>query len=451
MARIGGNIYRQVIVGIEADGGRGFAPITQQLVSLLKPFAAVMVNSFPLPMHGGPRVKGVAVLELQQGSVSDLLAQPKPDYVKYWERNGQMAMCGWDDPLFVRDQWGLKRIGALEDWTTQVDTKVAIAIIDSGIMWQWDPTGNGRVVGVHEDLDERAAGPQFPSRFWRSGEYPPIDAKDEDYSGVADDFNGARLIEDDRDGAIGDENGHGTMLAGIMFATANNGRGLASPLTRYWPNIRMMPVKFFDADSRPTPPNAVAAIDYAVRNGARVINASWHVGPGNKGLGVVREAILRAQQHNVLVVAAAGNDGSENDRYPTYPANLSLEFDNVLTVHATDRRDHKASFSNYGRKSVHLGAPGVRIMTTGRYIARKPIYRAMSGTSASTAFATLAAALVIAAEEHRSGRRLKPKHVIKHLLRTADIIPELRACSTSGARLNMHRAVHTRVKRQGNA
>ncbi len=79
-------------------------------------------------------------------------------------------------------------------------------------------------------------------------------------------------------------------------------------------------------------------------------------------------------------------------------------------------------------------------MTTGRYVARTPICRAMSGTSA-----TLAAALVIAVEEHRTGRRLKSKHVIRHLLRTADVVPELGTCSKSGARLNMHRAVHSPV------
>jgi subtilisin family serine protease len=455
MSRSESNIRRQVIAGIELKAGKpghladfhsDMLAAGQQLVDALKPYSPRLINAFAFPpAEAGAPVNGVVVLQLGSGSAAELMAAEKPPGVRYWERNAPMALCGWNDPLFAADQWGLKRIGALDGWNTPVGSKVAIAIIDSGVMWRWDPTGTGRVVGVHEDLDGRMTGEQFPPRFWRSAEDPPMDGRDDDRSGAVDDFNGGRLIEMDRDGLIGDENGHGTMLAGVMFATPDNARGLASPLTRYWPNITMMPIKFFDADSRPTPDNAAMAIAYAVDQGARVINASWHVGPGQHGLKVMRDAVAHAREHKVLIAAAAGNDGSDNDEFPTYPANLCREFDNVLSVHATDRRDQKTSFSNYGRTTVHFGAPGLRIMTTGRYVANRPVYRAFSGTSASTAFGSLAAALVMAAEEARSGRLPTPREVIAHLLDTADRFPALRACSMSGKRLNLEHAVRTPV------
>jgi subtilisin family serine protease len=455
MARTGTDIHRQVIVGIEATAPEGpgpeaerrvLAPVAQQLMAYLQAFKVFTVNLFGMPSAEPGKAKGVVVLQIQDGSVSDLLAMEKPAYVKYWEPNGPMVLCAWDDEHFLNDQWGLRRIGTLETWNTMITTAVTVAIIDSGVMWRWDPDAD-KVVGVHQDLDERANGPQFPSRFWRSGENPPADGADEDASGADDDFNGARLIETDRDGLISDDNGHGTNLAGIIFASPGNHIGIASPIGPYWPNIRMMPIKFFDADSRPSPDNAAQAILYAVKNGARIVNASWHVGPGQEGLTVVTEAIAEAQAKGVLVVAAVGNDGSDNDEYPTYPANLSLAFDNVLAVHATNREDDKTSFSNFGKTSVHLGAPGVEIMTTARYLEDLNFaYQPVRGTSASAAFVSLAAALVIAVDKQRNpGRDLTPAQVIAHLTDTADTFPQLTICSISGGRLNLEKAVTTLV------
>jgi subtilisin family serine protease len=231
-----------------------------------------------------------------------------------------------------------------------------------------------------------------------------------------------------------------------MFATPDNNLGLASPLTQFWPGIKLMPVKFFGADTRPTPARAKQAIEYAVANGAQVINASWHVGPGQNGVAPVRLAVEAARLAGVLVVTAAGNDGSNNDKYPTYPANFSQTHTNVLSVHATNTRDYKPSFSNYGRNTVHLGAPGVRITTTARYLSKRPIYRSISGTSAAAAFTSLAAAMVIAIDKHRNPlRTLTPQQVINHLRTTADSVRQLSACSMTGRRLNLANAVKTPV------
>ncbi len=442
-------ISGQVVVGLKLGGSetslkeiRGeFQSTVNQLTNHLGSYKVSVLSRFitkPMPDLGWT---GTVVLQVNAKSSSQLLAHDKPPYVQYWERNTVLRICAWNDPMFNRGQWGLRRIGALEAWTTMVNTPVTVAIVDSGLMWRWSPAANTET-GSHEDLDGRAPGAAFPPRLWRSAEYPPMDGVDNDGNGAVDDFNGACFVGPP-DGQIGDQDGHGTLLAGIMFAETDNALGLSSPATSFWPGVNLMPVKFFDADRRPTPANAKQAIEYAVDNGARVVCCSWHVGPGDRGLNPLRNAIAYARSRGVLVVAAAGNDGANNDVYPTFPANLSTAFSNVLAVHATDRRDGKPSFSNYGRRSVQLGAPGVGITTTARYLSTLARYKEIDGTSASAAFASIAAALVLAIEFQRGGAYLTPAEVIQHLIDTADQAQGLRACSTSGRILNLANAVTT--------
>lgn len=451
-------VNRQVIIGLRMDPEppaamrARFDSFLQPFFSSGGPFAPFqleLVGALVTPAQGGQPGTGTAVLELHDGAVSAFLDMPMPKGVDYAERNSVLRLCAWDDPLFTarNGQWGLHKIGTLESWVTQVNAAVTIAVIDSGLMWRWSRAQN-KEIGAHEDLDGRAIGAPFPPRLWQNpGEPLPANDVDDDTNGYVDDFNGARIINGRNaspygDGQLGDEYGHGTLLAGLMFATPNNALGLASPLTGYWPNIKLMPVKFFEASTRPTPPNAEKAIKYAVDNGAKVINLSWHVAGISRSSGPVRNAIDYARNNNVLVVVAAGNDGSNNDKYPTWPANFSRTHDNVLAVHATNRRDHKPSFSNYGPNSVQLGAPGVRIETTRRYVGPKPTYGAISGTSASAAFASLTAAMVIARKIAMGGAPV-PVDVINHLKTTADVLPQLRRCSMTGARLNLDRAVTT--------
>lgn len=467
MPELRSDVLDQVIVGFgPLRDAKSFAAARAEVQSLLaaleeksraSKFEFAVLDYFVMPPTATIGWTATAVLEIQARSVTEFLTQDKPGFVAYWERNSVITPCAQpNDPQFARGQWGLQRIGSLESWATVVNSPVTVAIVDSGLMWRWDAGANG-VSGTHEDLDARPAPvppPPFPPSLWvNPGEAPPANGLDDDGDYFVDDFNGARVVGKAPagmygDGEIGDEQGHGTMLAGIMFATTNNGLGLASPLSPFWPGIKLMTLKFFDADTRPKPANAKQAIVYAVDRGARIINLSWHVGPGNSGLRPIQEAVDYARQAGALVVCAAGNDGSNNDRYPTYPANLGARpdgtvlYDNVIAVHATDRRDHKPSFSNYGPRTVHLGAPGVRIATTRRHVHATPSYGGMSGTSASAAFVSIAAAMVLAVETHRN-RALTPAELIRHLVATADVVPQLRRCSLSGARLNLANAINT--------
>jgi hypothetical protein len=141
-------------------------------------------------------------------------------------------------------------------------------------------------------------------------------------------------------------------------------------------------------------------------------------------------------------VVAAGNDGSDNKRYPAFPA--SFEFPNMIVVMATDRRDQKPSFSNYGA-NVDLAAPGVDIVTTSPYLCPPPArpsrlynsaYRSYSGTSPAAAHVSGAAALLLSIDN-----RWRPEEIRDHLIASADPVDDLRGICRAGGRLNFRRAV----------
>jgi len=104
----------------------------------------------------------------------------------------------------------------------------------------------------------------------------------------------------------------------------------------------------------------ISAIEYAISNGAKVINASFI--SGSYPNPAEYDAIAAANNAGVIFVAAAGNEGVNNDNTPSYPASYNLP--NIISVAATDQNDRRASFSNFGTSTVHVGAPGVYILST---------------------------------------------------------------------------------------
>lgn len=165
-----------------------------------------------------------------------------------------------------------------------------------------------------------------------------------------------------------DDLGHGTHCAGVI-AAENNGigvRGIA-------PGVKILPVKFLGPTGSGDTADAVRAIDYAVARGARILSNSWG-GGGYSPL--LNDAIQRAINQGVIFVAAAGNEAKNNDIVSNYPANYS----GVVSVGSSDAIDYRSSFSNYGKSTVEIFAPGTSIFSTypgGRY-------QVMSGTSMAT-------------------------------------------------------------------
>jgi subtilisin family serine protease/subtilisin-like proprotein convertase family protein len=222
-----------------------------------------------------------------------------------------------------------------------------------------------------------------------------------------------------------DDNGHGTNVAGILGASGNNGLGVAGV---DW-NVQIMPLKFIGADGYGSVSNFIEALSYAVAHGAKITNNSWEGAPYSQAL---YDAFLNAQEHGVLSVVAAGNEGTNIDAVPNYPASLSTSLNSVVAVAATTNTDQLAPFSNYGPHSVALAAPGVNILSTmpdGKY-------EAMSGTSMATP--EVAGAMALVWGEHPTWNYTQ---VINQVLSTTDKLPSLKGKVETGGRLDLAAAV----------
>jgi Subtilase family/Fervidolysin N-terminal prodomain len=362
-----------------------------------------------------------ALANVRADATASALAQLRSDpRVRYAEPNFVVsADVTPNDPLFSRlwglnnngfpvaGRWGLPDadIDAPEAWSvTTGSDSVTVAVIDTGIDYS------------HPDLS---------SQIWiNPGENCPgcrTDGIDNDGNGYVDDWRGWDFANGDNDPM--DDNGHGTHVAGTIGAAGNNGVGIAGV---NW-HVRLMPLKFISAGGTGTTADAVSAVLYAADKGATVLNNSWG---GDDYSQALADAITVADTHGALFVAAAGNSGTDNDSMPTYPASYALP--NVLTVAATDNSDQLAYFSNVGRKSVDLGAPGLNIYSTWP----GGTYQYMSGTSMAAPHVSGAAALAKAAFPAASGVGLKAL-----LLESVDPLASLSSYTATGGRLNANNAV----------
>ncbi|MCC2670381.1 MAG: peptidase, partial [Armatimonadetes bacterium] len=238
-------------------------------------------------------------------------------------------------------------IDAPEAWEVTTGSKnVVVAVIDTGVDYH------------HPDLDFNIL-------------------RDESGAVIGYDY-----YNDDADPM--DDNGHGTHVSGTIGARGNNGVGVVGVSQV----VRIMPLKFLGSDGGGFESGAVQSIDFAVEHGARILSNSWGGGGGSQ---LLLEAIQRARMQGVLFVAAAGNDSSDNDQFPTYPAAFSRDVDNVIAVAATDRTDELAWFSNYGPESVDVAAPGEDVLST----TPRNTYSYYSGTSMATPHVSGVAALIL--------------------------------------------------------
>jgi serine protease len=327
-----------------------------------------------------------------------------------------------DDPSFG-NLWGLNNDGsgggtldsdidAPEAWDVITGRhETIVAVIDTGIDYN------------HPDL---------AANIWVNADEIPGNRIDDDKNGYVDDVHGFDFVN--RDGDPMDDHFHGTHVAGTIGAVGDNGQGIAGV---NW-SIQIMALKFLDSSGGGYTSDAIEALNYAVANGAIASNNSW----GGGGFSAAfQTAVQNAANKGHIFVAAAGNDGSNNDTEPFYPAGYNV--DNVVSVAATDRNDNLAYFSNYGSKSVELAAPGVNIYSTfptrltdamrdGGFSTH---YASISGTSMATPHVTGVIALVASLHPDWSYEQ-----IIEQVLNTVDVIPG--AVNTiTGGRLNAAAAV----------
>lgn len=256
--------------------------------------------------------------------------------VRYAEPNFIRRLNGLpNDPRFS-SLWGLHSsldadIDAPEAWDlTLGSASVVVAVIDSGVAYG------------HPDL---------APNIWMNPDEEDGNGVDDDGNGFVDDVRGWDFVQNDN--APLDFNGHGTHVAGTIGALGDDGYGVAGV---GW-NTKLMAVRAGNAYGGMTDEAAIGAIMYACAEGAQVVNASWGGPDFSQSLS---DAI--ASCPNALFVAAAGNggydgEGDDNDLEPMYPCNDPAE--NVVCVAATNSKDARAPFSNYGATSVDLAAPGV--------------------------------------------------------------------------------------------
>lgn len=265
----------------------------------------------------------------------------QPNYIYHLEATP-------NDAAFYQ-QWGLHNTGQ----SVNGSAGIVDADIDAPEAWNM-VTGSGSVIIAVIDTGIDYNHPDLSGNIWRNpGESVCFDGVDNDGNGYIDDCRGWDFLDDDNDPA--DMNGHGTHVAGILGAVGNNSHGVAGV---NW-SSQLMALRAGGITGTFTTATIVAAIDYAVSNGARVINASFGGAIYDQ---LQYEAIKAAADSGVLFVAAAGNEGMNTDSEPHYPSGYYLP--NIISVAATDQSDQLAGFSNYGPTSVDVGAPGTSIFST---------------------------------------------------------------------------------------
>jgi len=294
----------------------------------------------------------------QTQSLAYLLANPEIEYVV--ENFKLKALTASVDTQALKEQWAIKKVRAEEAWKTADNTgskTVIVAVIDTGVDYN------------HESLK-----PNMVKGY---------DFKDNDDNPMDD---------------VGKANpGHGTHCAGILGATGLVDGGIIG----LSPEVSMMPIRFLGADGSGDLMAGIKSVDYAIEKGAKVISASWGANVPRAQAQPLIDAVKRANDAGVIFVMAAGNDGKNNDSRPTFPANAN--FENTITVAASNATDAKPSWSNFGRATVDLSAPGDAIMST--LPGNK--YQNLSGTSMATPLVAGLVALLKAQDESLTGAQAK--------------------------------------------
>ena len=354
-------------------------------------------------------IGGLQIIRLPTGSSvpsciakyeqSGLVAFAEPDY------EGQVAAIP-NDPKFVDGTlWGLNNTGqnggtvdadidAPEGWDVlNSASNIVVAVLDTGMRY------------THEDL---------AANMWLN----PMDG--------GHGWNALTGTNNPYDSGVPTSTSHGTLVAGILGAVGNNGKGVTGVAWR----VQLMACQSFTNSSGiGTISDVVTCLDYARTNGARIINASWGFSPDSLALSY---AISSARDAGIIIVVAAGNSTNNIDVNPTYPA--SYTFDNIVSVAYTTRTDALGPASNFGATNVDLAAPGSRSIR--RSWRRTTSTAANSGTSFAAPYVSGACALMLAkypTETHQQ--------IIARVLAATDPLPALAGKCVTGGRLNLRKAL----------
>jgi subtilisin family serine protease len=349
--------------------------------------------------------KGMALVRLQPGdSVAAAAATLERDpAVLYAEPNLVLETLRTPNDPGYGDMWGLPTIQAPAAWdTTTGSPSVVVAVVDTGVAYS------------HPDL---------AANIWSNPGEVGGNGLDDDADGKVDDVRGWDTGDDDAD--PDDDEGHGTHVAGTIGARGDNSTGVVGVS---W-QASLMPVKVARFDGVLTADAIIEGFQYACSKGAKVVNGSFG-GPGDYP--PFTDAIKACP--GSLFVFAAGNGGTDgigddNDVSPVSPC--TVDAPNVICVAATGNSG-LASFSNYGARTVDIGAPGVGVLSTWA----PSIYSFADGTSMAAPHVAGAAALVLAHRPALSALELR-----NALLNGAAPLPALAGRVATGGMLDVNAAL----------
>ena len=289
-------------------------------------------------------------------------------------------------------------------------SNVVVGVIDEGIYYN------------HEDL---------AANMWVNP-YDPADGVDNDGNGYVDDTRGW-----DFDGGSNNINSgganddHGTHVSGTIAGVGGNGKGVAGVC---WSGVKLISAKFLGRRGGTTA-NAIKAVDYITdlktRHGMNIVatNNSWGGGGFSQGLS---DAITRANNANILFIAAAGNSAYDNDAQASYPSNYPQA--NIIAVASTTSTGGLSSFSQWGATTVDIGAPGSGIWSTVPKSVKGGVvsgYASYNGTSMATPHVTGAAALYASSHPGATAADIKAA-----IMGSAVPTPSLQGKVVTGGRLN---------------
>lgn len=336
----------------------------------------------------------------------------EPNYIRHADQSPVTP----NDPQYA-EMWNLHNTGqsggtpgadihAPEAWGLSTGSpNVVVGIIDTGIDY------------THVDLS---------ANMFRNSADCNSNGIDDDGNGYKDDCHGIDTANGDSNPM--DDAGHGTHVAGTIGARGNNGIGVVGV---NW-SVQLMACKFLDSYGWGDDSDAITCLEYMAMMKDRGVNLvatsnSWGGGGFSQAL---MDAIDAHRRRGILFIAAAGNAGANVDVNADYPSGYNLP--NIIAVAATDRGDALAEFSNFGRYTVHLGAPGVEILSTVPGSLFGSPYFVASGTSMAAPHVAGVAALLAAQDPARDWKAIK-----NLILAGGDTIPAV-ANTITQKRLNAH-------------
>ena len=320
--------------------------------------------------------------------------------VKAVQANNSIAVLNTSNDPYADSQWAIHNPGRYTQYAGAAkNVKISIEGIDMEVLKAWQQLNKGtkelrEVVVAIIDTGVDFEHPDLVQNMWFNCNEIPGDGIDNDGNGYIDDIYGwdfynkdATVCHYEYDTTLKtnvalpeDNDDHGTHIAGIIAATANNKIGIAGIASNV--NVKIMALKINGGpNGTGSVSNAIEAIKYATMMGADICNLSW----GTQQYSEALELVIK--ESDMLFVAAAGNSGSNNNSSPIYPA--SYQLDNLISVTFINPNGKLNTYANYGPTTVDLAAPGEDILST-----VVGAYATMTGSSMAAPHVSAVAAML---------------------------------------------------------